>query len=119
METPTNGFDGAAARLVGPVMARMNRDMERAAIEELAPAPDDSVLAIGIGPGVGIAALVPHLPDGVIGGVDPSGAMVAQARRRNLAAIERGQVVVERSPAARSTPRSGKWRASSRRAQPS
>lgn len=100
METRTSGFDGPAGRLAGPVMARMNRDMEKVAIDELAPGPDDSVLAVGFGPGVGISELVPRLPHGVIGGVDPSAAMVQQASRRNAAAVDRGQVLLERSTAA-------------------
>ncbi len=99
MDTRTNGFDGAAGRMVGPVMARMNRDMERAAVEELAPGPDASVLAVGFGPGVGIAELLPRLPHGVVGGVDPSATMVQQARRRNAGAIEHGQVLLERGTA--------------------
>lgn len=94
------GFDGTAGHLAGPVMARINRDMERVAVDELAPQPDDSVLAIGFGPGVGIAELVPRLPRGVIGGVDPSAAMIKQARRRNAAAITSGQVVLEPGTAA-------------------
>jgi ubiquinone/menaquinone biosynthesis C-methylase UbiE len=77
----------------------MNRDMELAAIDELDPAPDASVLALGFGPGVGVAALAKRLPCGVVGGVDPSAAMFQQARRRNLSAIERGQVALERSTA--------------------
>jgi ubiquinone/menaquinone biosynthesis C-methylase UbiE len=99
METSTSSFDGTAGRLVGPVMARMNRDMELAAIDELAPAPDACVLAVGFGPGVGVDELAQRLPDGVVGGVDPSTAMVRQARRRNRAAIESGQVTLERSTA--------------------
>ncbi len=92
-------FDGTAGRLSGPLMARMNRDMELAAIDELAPAPDASVLALGFGPGVGVAALAKRLSSGVVGGVDPSAAMLRQARRRNLSAVERGQVTLERSTA--------------------
>jgi SAM-dependent methyltransferase len=42
-----------------------------------------SVLAVGFGPGVGVAALTGRLPDGVIGGIDPPAVMVQQARRRN------------------------------------
>src|ERR1700739_3817714 len=99
MAQQTSSFEGTAGRLAGPVMARMNRDMERAAIDELAPAPHESVLALGFGPGVGIAELLRRLPRGVIGGVDPSAAMVQQARRRNLAAVERGRVLLERSAA--------------------
>ena len=90
----SSGFDGVAGRVAGPVMARMNRDMEFAAIDELAPEPDASVLAVGFGPGVGIAELVPRLPNGVVGGIDPSAAMLQQARRRNLAAVQSGQVTL-------------------------
>jgi ubiquinone/menaquinone biosynthesis C-methylase UbiE len=72
----------------------MNRDMEVAAIDELAPAHDASVLAVGFGPGVGVADLAKRVPNGVVGGVDPSAAMVLQARRRNLRAVESGQVTL-------------------------
>ncbi len=99
MDGRTSGFDGAAGRVAGPVMARLNRDMERAAIDELAPGPDESVLAVGFGPGVGIAELVPRLPRGFVGGVDPSSTMVQQARRRNAVAVDRREVVLERSTA--------------------
>lgn len=95
----TSSFDGAAGRLAGPLMARMNRDMELAAIDELAPARDATVLAVGFGPGVGVAELAKRLQDGVVGGVDPSAAMAKQARRRNLSAIENGQVTLERGTA--------------------
>jgi ubiquinone/menaquinone biosynthesis C-methylase UbiE len=77
----------------------MNRDMEVAAIDELAPGRDATVLAVGFGPGVGVAELTTRLPSGVGGGVDPSAAMVQQARRRNRSAIESGQVTLERSTA--------------------
>lgn len=99
MGSRTSSFDRTAGRVVGPIMARMNRDMELAAIDELAPAPDASVLAVGFGPGVGVAELTRHLPNGVVGGVDPSSAMLQQARRRSLAAVERGQVTLRRSTA--------------------
>ena len=49
-----SGFDGFVGRISGSVMARLNRDMERAAIADLNPSPNDSVLAIGFGPGIGI-----------------------------------------------------------------
>ena len=56
------------------------------------------MLAIGLGPGLGVAELVKRLPSGG-GGVDPSATMVEQARRRNLPAVERGQVTLVRSTA--------------------
>ncbi len=92
MTTGTTGFEGTSGRLAGAVMARLNRDMEDAAVNELDPAPADRVLAVGFGPGVGIAALVPRLPFGFVGGIDPSSAMVEQARRRNRAAVNEGRV---------------------------
>lgn len=99
MENRLSSFDGTAGRLAGTVMARMNRDMELAAIDELSPAHDASVLAVGFGPGIGVAELTKRLPDGIVGGVDPSAAMLQQASRRNRSAIEQGQVSLERRTA--------------------
>jgi ubiquinone/menaquinone biosynthesis C-methylase UbiE len=99
MESRMPSFDGTAGRLAGPLMARMNRDMELAAIDELSPAHDASVLAVGFGPGIGVAALTKRLPAGFVGGVDPSAAMVQQASRRNRSAIEQGRVSLERKTA--------------------
>ena len=99
MESRTSGFEGTAGRLTGPLMARVNRDMELASVDELGPAENASVLAIGFGPGVGVAELTKRMPNGVVGGVDPSAAMVQQARRRNRPAVERGQATLERSTA--------------------
>ena len=74
-------MDGPLGLVAGRFMAKGNADAEREAIDELAPAPDDSVLVIGFGPGVGVADLLPRLPSGRIGGVDPSWAMHRLARR--------------------------------------
>ena len=92
MDTATAGFEGVTGRLAGAVMARLNRDMEVAAVDELAPAAGASVLAVGFGPGVGIAELVTRLPHGQIAGIDPSATMVSAARQRNRAAIDTGRV---------------------------
>jgi len=80
-------------------MAVRNADMERLAVDELAPAPDHRVLSIGFGPGVGIAALARRLPVGLVAGVDPSKAMVDVATRRNRAAVEAGRVELRRAGA--------------------
>ena len=92
VDTTAKGLDGLPGRLAGAVMARLNRDMEVAAVEELAPAPGDAVLAVGFGPGVGIDELVTRRPDGPIAGIDPSATMVEAARRRNRAAVAAGRV---------------------------
>jgi SAM-dependent methyltransferase len=92
--TANAGFEGAAGRVAAGVMARLNRDMERAAVAELDPAVDDDVLAVGFGPGVGIQELVARLPRGCVAGIDPSPTMVELARRRNRRAVDTGQVVL-------------------------
>jgi len=85
-------FDGIGGRVAAKVMARANRAAELEAIELLDPAPTDAVLAIGFGPGVGVALLAARLPNGHVAGVDPSKAMLAEATRRNRAAIRQGRV---------------------------
>ena len=97
--TPNRGFEGAAGRAAGAVMARLNRDMERAAIDVLGPDAAHTVLSIGFGPGVGLADLLDRLPDGRAAGIDPSPTMVAQARRRNRRHVESGHLVVAQAAA--------------------
>ncbi len=95
------GFEGTAGRLAGAVMARLNRDMERLAVDELGPAAGDSVLAVGFGPGVGLAELAARRCDGHISiyGIDPSSVMVEQAARRNRGAdMELVQAAAESIP---------------------
>ena len=92
-------FDGFVGRISGSVMARLNRDMERAAVAELNPSPNDSVLAIGFGPGIGIELLAEVLPTGLIAGIDPSATMNGLARRRNRRGIDSGHVVLRNASA--------------------
>jgi ubiquinone/menaquinone biosynthesis C-methylase UbiE len=80
-------------------MARVNRDMEHTAIDVLGPADSDRVLSIGFGPGVGLTELLTRIPDGRAAGIDPSPAMVAQARRRNRGAVEAGRLVIAEAAA--------------------
>ncbi len=80
-------------------MARLNRDMEAAAIVELDPAPSDRVLSVGFGPGVGIKQLSHMFPSALVAGVDPSATMVEIATRRNRSAVDRGRVVLRRAGA--------------------
>jgi SAM-dependent methyltransferase len=99
MSTDSTGFEGPAGRAAGAVMARLNRDMERAAIAALDPGPDHHVLAVGFGPGVGLAELAPRLPNGALAGIDPSATMLDVARRRNRAAVADGRVVLAQAGA--------------------
>jgi len=93
-------FDGPAGALVARIMAIGNRDIEAEAVTELSPDPSDAVLTIGFGPGVGIGMLLPHVPQGWVGGVDPSWAMVRAARRRNRGAFDAGRLRLEQTTAA-------------------
>jgi ubiquinone/menaquinone biosynthesis C-methylase UbiE len=98
-------FEGLAGRATAKVMARMNRDSEREAIDLLSPSPGDRVVALGIGAGVGVDLLAARLSGTVLSGtvpsgdreskvvgVDPSTAMLAEARRRNRRWIDLGTV---------------------------
>jgi ubiquinone/menaquinone biosynthesis C-methylase UbiE len=76
-----------------------NRDGEAEAIEELAPSPDDHVLAIGFGTGIGIELLAGRVAR--VAGADPSKAMVKMASRRNQAAIDAGRVQLVQATADR------------------
>jgi ubiquinone/menaquinone biosynthesis C-methylase UbiE len=89
-----SAFEGATGRMAAAVMARLNRDMERAAIAELDPGEDDDVLAVGFGPGIGIQELAGRLARGYVAGIDPSPTMVELARRRNRRAVGTGQVAL-------------------------
>jgi ubiquinone/menaquinone biosynthesis C-methylase UbiE len=80
-------------------MARMNRAAEAEALEMLAPAPDASVLAVGFGPGVGLALLADRLTVGRVVGVDPSGTMLKTATRANRTAIAAGRVELRQARA--------------------
>ena len=94
-----SGFDGFVGRISGSVMARLNRDMERGAITELNPSPNDSVLAIGFGPGIGIELLAEVLPNGLVAGIDPSATMNELARRRNRWGMDSGRIVLRNASA--------------------
>ncbi len=89
-------FDGPAAGLMAKRLEK-NREGEAEAIEELAPAPGDHVLAIGFGPGIGIELLAPRVAR--VAGVDPSKAMVKIASDRCRELIDAGRVELARASA--------------------
>jgi ubiquinone/menaquinone biosynthesis C-methylase UbiE len=84
--------EGILGRLGGLIMSHMNRDIARSVIAQLKLCPNESVLEVGFGPGVGIALLASSLRDGHVAGVDPSPEMCAQAQKRNADAIASGRV---------------------------
>jgi ubiquinone/menaquinone biosynthesis C-methylase UbiE len=83
---------GILGRLGGFIMARMNQQCAAWVIDLLGIQPNDSVLEVGFGPGVGIQLLARSVSGGYIAGVDPSEEMVQQAKARNVKAIESGRV---------------------------
>lgn len=96
--TTHNLFDGLAGRAVAKVMARSNRDAELEAIDVLNPSADDLVVAIGVGPGVGVEALAGRVRS--VLGIDPSAVMIEEATRRCRGLIDAGIVQLGRRDAA-------------------
>jgi ubiquinone/menaquinone biosynthesis C-methylase UbiE len=100
--------EGVLGRLGGVIMARVNRDAAVQIIEMLDVRPDDKVLEVGFGPGVGIQLLLHRVPAGSVAGIDYSQEMVRQAAARNAAALRNRRVdlrygSVERLPFADET----------------
>ena len=83
---------GILGRLGGIIMARTNRKFASWVINLLDIQPNDRVLEVGFGPGVGIQLLARSASAGYVAGIDPSEEMVGQATARNVKAIESGQV---------------------------
>ncbi len=86
---------GVLGRLGGFILARTKRDFTQWVIHLLEIQPDDKVLEVGFGPGVGIEILAAAVSTGYIAGVDSSKEMVEQARARNANAIETGLVQLQ------------------------
>ena len=93
----THLFDGPTGRVVAAVMARKNADAEHEAVTALDPDRSDTVVAIGVGPGVGVELLARRVAHVIA--VDPSQVMVAETVRRNRDAVDAGTVEVIRSHA--------------------
>ncbi len=83
---------GELGRLGGVIMARDNREFAVQVIDLLKIQPNDKVLKVGFGAGVGIQMLAQLASSGFGAGIDYSKEMVAQATARNSAAIDSGLV---------------------------
>ena len=82
-------------------MARLTAEANHWIMSLLDIRPDDRVLDVGCGPGVGVAAAARQATDGLVVGVDASATMVRQAARRNRASIRQGRVEIRRGDATR------------------
>jgi ubiquinone/menaquinone biosynthesis C-methylase UbiE len=87
--------EGWFGRIVGVILALKNRDRNAWAISLLDIQPDDQVLEIGFGPGQAIEEVAKLTPNGFVAGIDLSEVMVAQATKRNAAAIDSGRVLLQ------------------------
>ncbi|HXQ37532.1 MAG TPA: methyltransferase domain-containing protein [Anaerolineales bacterium] len=87
--------EGWAGRFVGMIMALKNRQRNAWTISMLDIQPNDQVLEIGFGPGQGIQEVVKLTPNGFVSGIDLSATMLAQASKRNTAAIRSGRVLLQ------------------------
>ena len=90
---------GLLGKLGGLILARINRACAAWAVNLLDIKPDDNVLEVGFGPGVGIQLLASQAFAGYVAGVDSSREMVAQATARNKKAIEGGWVDLQHGSA--------------------
>lgn len=84
---------GLAGRLGGGIMARVNAEQERWAVQHAELRPGGRVLVVGHGPGVGLALAASAVePGGHVVGVDPSATMRELAASRCAAWIAAGRV---------------------------
>lgn len=83
---------GLLGRVGGIIMARTNRKCAAWVVGLLDTQPNDRVLEVGYGPGLGIELLAKAVPEGHVAGVDYSAEMVEQAIARNKKAIEDGRI---------------------------
>lgn len=83
---------GIVGWLVGQIMAYENRDRIAWTIAKLDIQPDDQLLEIGIGTGLGIELATEQASEGFVAGIDISETMIRQASRRNAALIHAGRV---------------------------
>jgi cyclopropane fatty-acyl-phospholipid synthase-like methyltransferase len=85
---------GLLGRLAGLIMATRSSSRARNAwtIGLLGIDSADRVLELGSGPGLALADALSRAPRGHILGIDHSPLMVAQARRRNRAALDAGRL---------------------------
>ena len=86
---------GWVGRFVGVILALENRTRNAWVISLLGLQPGDQVLEIGFGPGQAIQEIVKLAPTGFVAGIDLSETMVAQASKRNAAAIRSGRVLLQ------------------------
>ena len=89
---------GMFGQLAGWIMANRpsNRERNRWTVDLLDVKAGDRILELGCGPGVGLEVCLARGSDVTVCGLDHSQTMLDQARRRNRAAFETGQLSLVR-----------------------
>jgi SAM-dependent methyltransferase len=87
---------GAAGSIVGWLMAWINDEPNRLAIDALDPRSGETVLELGFGPGWGLRTIAARAHGARVYGVDQSARMLEQAKRMNEVAISRGRMMLVR-----------------------
>jgi SAM-dependent methyltransferase len=85
---------GILGWLAGRLMAIINDQPNRLAIEALAPGAEDRILELGFGPGRALQAMAARAPNGQVFGIDQSDRMLQQATRLNQATIAAGRMTL-------------------------
>jgi ubiquinone/menaquinone biosynthesis C-methylase UbiE len=85
---------GLLGRLAARAMLATNGPLSDWALELLALDPADRVLEVGFGPGELVRQMAERVGRGQVAGVDSSELMVRQARQRNAAKVQSGQVLL-------------------------
>ena len=85
---------GAAGTIVGWLMALVNDEPNRLAIDALHLGPGERVLELGFGPGWSLRTIAARTRGARVYGLDQSARMVEQARRMNEVAVNSGRMVL-------------------------
>jgi len=87
-----SGPRGPLGYVAGFLMSRMNVQLNQWAVDLMELGPFDRICEIGFGPGLAVELAASRATSGFVAGVDLSEVMLAQASRRNRAAIAAGRV---------------------------
>lgn len=86
---------GVVGRVIGWLMAAKNTERTAWTVLLLEIRPQDHVLEIGFGPGVGVQRAAALAAQGRVAGIDHSAAMVAEAMQRNRALVRAGRLELQ------------------------